>query len=125
MITDKQGNDINPPQVELRDWQTTDVYDNVGRYADPLLFYFEEGAHTLTFDLATKNVKFRNIKLETPEEIPTYEEYMAKHQNDAKYDGDNLVVEAEDAQYKSNMSLMALNDMSSPLTCLLYTSRCV
>jgi ABC-type glycerol-3-phosphate transport system substrate-binding protein len=116
MITDKQGNDINPSQVELLDWQTTDVYDNVGRYADPLLFYFEEGAHTLTFDLATKNVKFRNIKLETPEEIPTYEEYMAKHQNDAKYDGDNLVVEAEDAQYKSNMSLMALNDMSSPLT---------
>lgn len=113
---DLQGNDINPPQKEILEWQTAYVFDNVGRYADPLLLYFEAGEHTLTFELATEAIHLRNIRLEPPQKTPTYEEYQEKYKNQNKYNGDNILIEAEDAQFKSEMYLMAQNDMSSPTT---------
>ena len=116
ITTDDLGNDINPPQVEVLEWQNITVYDATGYYSDPLYFYLTEGNHTLSLQLKNGAIQVRNVELASAQKLISYEEYESQNSDVPKYDGDNVLIEGEDALYKSEMYLIAQNDMQSPLT---------
>lgn len=114
--SDEQGNDISPNQIEYQEWQTYNLSDNEGLNKDPYLFYFSEGMHTVTFDFYSEPVKLKNIVMYTPAKAITYDEYLEQNKDIAKYTGEKILVEGEAAKYKSEMYIIAQNDMSSPYT---------
>lgn len=111
ITTDDLGNDINPPQIEVLEWQDITVYDATGYYGEPLYFYLTEGNHTLSLQLKSGAIQVRNVELVSSQKLVSYEEYESQNSDVPKYDGDNVLIEGEDALYKSEMHLIAQNDM--------------
>ena len=116
ITSDDSGNDINPPQIEILEWQKNTVYDTTGYYSEPLYLYLTQGNHTLSLQLKTGAIQVRNLELKTAQKSMSYDEYYAQNSSLSKYDGDNILMEGESALYKSQMYLIAQNDMQSPLT---------
>jgi hypothetical protein len=70
--TDSKGNQIRPPQVEKPQWITTSLKDGDGLFNDPLLFYFEKGRHTVTFESNKASVAIAYVKLYNEQKYPEY-----------------------------------------------------
>ncbi len=86
-----------------------------GLYNDPLIFYFSEGQHTLTFTaskamLAIKQIRIYNEKEPAAYEAPSSEELAATA------GAETIRIEGEKAIYKSDRSLSPTNDKNSYLT---------
>lgn len=47
--TNALGDQVKPAAKEILEWQSSPLFDNMGRYSDPLTFYLTAGEHTLTF----------------------------------------------------------------------------
>ncbi len=119
IYTDDNGDDVNPKQVEATgedSWRRNyAVYDKEGYYNAPLKFYFKQGAHTITLDMSNDDVVISNVKLVPSKEVGTYDEYLSKHSG-AVYTGENVPVQGESANVKTEMHLIAQNDITNPLT---------
>ncbi len=114
---DTNGDDINPKQVEAQIWRSYTLYDKEGYYDSPLTFYLTKGNHTLTLAMSTDHISLRNVTFSSSKALPTYEEFMKEHASAKKYDGaENIVEQGEAALYKSEMYLIAQNDITNPLT---------
>ena len=116
--TDNQGNQIRPSQSEILDWQTAYFRDHMGYITDPYCFRFAEGENTLTLRAVNEPMVIGSITLKPVAEYPTYAEYAAALEGRA----DNadkqfsLTVEGEDSVVRSDPSLYARYDRSSPAT---------
>lgn len=115
--TGEELDDINPKQVEVENyWRSYTLYDKEGYYGTPVTFYLTKGAHELTFAMSTNFVVMRNITFTRAADLPTYDEYL-KSVGSEKYDGtDPVVVQGEAAMYKSEMYIIAQNDITNPQT---------
>ncbi len=114
---DTNGDDINPKQVEAQIWRSYTLYDKEGYYDSPLTFYLTKGDHTLTLAMSTDYISLRNVTLSCSKALPTYEEFLKEHKDAKVYDGEeNVVEQGEAALYKSEMYLIAQNDITNPLT---------
>lgn len=102
ITTDDLGNDINPPQIEVLEWQDITVYDATGYYGEPLYFYLTEGNHTLSLQLKSGAIQVQQrgagnrprswIAMKNmSHRIVMYRNMM----------GITLLIEGEDALYKS------------------------
>ncbi|MGN0172696.1 MAG: extracellular solute-binding protein [Acutalibacteraceae bacterium] len=116
IVEDANGDDVNPKQVEASIWRSYTLYDKEGYYSSPLTFYLSAGQHTLTLAMTTAEVSLRNVVFSCAAELSDYTDYLDAHSSAAKYDGDNLVLQGEAAVYKSEMYLIAQNDITNPLT---------
>lgn len=117
ITVDTNGDDINPKQVEADVWRSYTLYDKEGYYDSPLKFYLTAGEHTLTFAMSTDYVSLRNVEMSVDAALSSYEEYMDGHASADVYDGEeNIVIQGESALYKSEMYLIAQNDITNPLT---------
>ncbi len=110
------GDDINPKQVEAQIPRSYTLYDKEGYFDTPLKFYLTKGKHTLTFDMSNENVKLNEVTFVGAAELPSYDAFLKQHAADTKYGGENVVEQGEDALYKSEMFLIAQNDITNPLT---------
>ena len=113
---DAAGNDIRPPVAEVRDWQETALKDPSGKSEGALLFRLSAGAHILSFDCSEADLSVQEVTLKAPEELPDYQEYRAEYSDAPVYDGEKIVIEAENTTRTSSRFMVAANDMSSPLT---------
>ena len=116
---DNQGNQIRPRQVEFFGWQSAYFKDDMGFVADPYIFYFEKGDNTLTFVADNEPMLLSNVELKAITSKPTYEEYLAQNPKTEGSDAVktfNLVVQGEDSTLRSESSLYAKYDRSSPTT---------
>ena len=114
---DTNGDDINPKQVEAQIWRSYTLYDKQGYYDTPLKFYLTKGAHTLTLAMSTDYVSLNNVTFTGDQALPTYDEFRKEHSSAKVYDGEeNVVEQGEAALYKSEMYLIAQNDITSRLT---------
>ncbi len=114
---DTNGDDINPKQVEAQIWRSYTLYDKEGYYDAPLTFYLTKGNHTLTLAMSTDYISLRNVTFSCAKALPTYEEFLNEHKDAKVYDGEeNVVEQGEAALYKSEMYLIAQNDITNPLT---------
>lgn len=109
-----QGDDIVPEQVLVPDAERHLVQDSDGLYAEPFLFRFALGEHTLTLDFARAGIVIEQVRLVPAQQIPTYQEYIARHagaasEGAAKY-------EAELTWRTSSPALAPIYDKSSAAT---------
>ena len=113
-----EADDINPKQIEAEGyWRSYTLYDKEGYYHTPMEFYLEKGAHTLTFAMSTDHVQVKNVTFNRAAELPTYSEYLKAQSSATKYSGsESLAIEGEKALYKSEMYLIAQNDITNPVT---------
>jgi ABC-type glycerol-3-phosphate transport system substrate-binding protein len=116
---DNQGNQIRPRQVEYFGWQSAYFKDDMGFVAEPYVFYFEKGDNKLSFIADNEPMLLSNVELKAITEKPSYEEYLAQQPQNAGSDTAktyNLVVQGEDSTLRSESSLYAKYDRSSPTT---------
>lgn len=116
---DNQGNEIRPSQVEVYDWQKAYFKDDMGYITDPYVFYLEKGVNTIGLEAANEPMVLRRLDIVPVQEIATYEEYLAKQPADAASDSAKnymTLIEGEDSTYRSESSLYAKYDRSSPTT---------
>lgn len=115
---DNRGNDLRPKQIENPIWNEVELQDNEGYYNEPYLFYFEEGKNTISFVSAREPMLIDYIKIYQTEEVPFYEEVKETYEEMGyQPTSDHMIkIQGEDATLKSDPTLYAINDRSSPAT---------
>jgi len=114
---DNQGNEIRPSQIEEYDWQSSYFSDKLGYEMDPFKFYFEKGANTITLNAINEPMAIRKLEIVPVVHKDTYEEYLAKQPANAASTGDFVtVIQGETSTLRSESSLYAKYDRSSPTT---------
>lgn len=115
-LRDDSGNDLPPEQVEAPMWQDVLLKDNSGLNADPYVFYFSSGRHTLTLTSVKEPLAIDSITLAPPKVTPTYEQVASAYREKGYKPAENVLlkIQGEDAAYKSSPSLQPYNDRSSP-----------
>ena len=117
--TDNQGNEIRPQQVEVFEWQTSYLRSDNGYETEPYKFYFNKGNNTISFEGTTEALAVSAIRLVPVQKIPTYEEYLAKQPakpENYSSDAEPVIVQGEHSSLRSDPSLFARYDRSSPVT---------
>ena len=108
-----QGDDVVPEQVLVTESAVHLVQDADGLYAEPFLFRFAAGDHTLTLDFARAGVVIEQVRLVPAQAVPTYAEYIAQYSGMST----GLVrYEAELAHRTSSPALAPIYDKSSAAT---------
>ena len=116
---DNQGNEIRPTQVEVYDWQTAYFRDDMGYIAEPYKFYFEKGTNSITLEGENEPMFLKKLTVSAVRDIDTYDEYLAKQpQVNASEGARNYsqVIQGETSTLRSESSLYAKYDRSSPTT---------
>ena len=116
---DNRGNEIRPSQVESFAWQSGRFRDDRGYIEEPYSFYFAEGENELTLEAVNEPMAIRKLVLAPAEEEITYAEYLAGQEGKASGSAASdfsLVIQGEDSTYRSESSLYAKYDRSSPTT---------
>lgn len=116
---DNQGNEIRPTQAEIFDWQSSLFKDELGYVSDPYMFYFEKGNNTITLYSENEPMYIKKLSLQTVQKLPTYDEYIASQPYvNASDSAKNFVnvIQGESAPRRSESSLYAKYDRSSPTT---------
>ncbi len=77
VVTDNQGNDRRPTQVEKPDWSSAYFTDYMGYYTEPYEYYFNAGVNTIALDAVNEPMAIRKISICPVEDALTYAEYLA------------------------------------------------
>lgn len=114
--TDSAGNDIQQRQVEIPVWSVEAAKDAKGYHTDPFAFYLSEGLHTISLVSRREPLLIRELRLTPPEEILDYAAVYKQYEENGyrETDGEPVVIEAENAKYKSSPMLYGFADHSSP-----------
>ena len=102
---DNRGNDIRPPQVEVRSWMRKTVEDADGMFREPLLFYFREGVNRLAMYAHREPIAIASITVHTPHRYPSYADVLERWRQEvpaAGPSGVEVVVQAEEAILKTD-----------------------
>ena len=117
--TDNQGNQIRPTQVEVYDWQSSCFEDDMGYITEPYRFYFEKGDNEITLEAENEPMIIRKFMVAPVSVIQSYEEYAAKYpdiSDQTMAAGYIQTIQGEDSTLRSESSLYAKYDRSSPTT---------
>ncbi|MCR4896677.1 MAG: extracellular solute-binding protein [Lachnospiraceae bacterium] len=115
---DNQGNEIRPSQVEVFDWQSAYFKDDMGYIIDPFLFYFEKGENEITLDAENEPMVLSGLQILGVKEKPSYAEYIASQTASGSGAASSFsqIIQGEESIYRSESSLYAKYDRSSPST---------
>ncbi len=116
---DNQRNEIRPTQVEVYDWQSSYFVDDMGYVDEPYLFYFEKGANTISLGAENEPMAIRKFEIRGVKELPSYADYSAANAGKAdaaEAQNAYITLEGEDSKNRSESSLYAKYDRSSPTT---------
>lgn len=108
-----QGDDVVPEQVLVTESTVHRVQDADGLYAEPFLFRFAAGDHTLTLDFARAGVVIEQVRLVPAQTAPTYAEYIAQYSG---MSAGLVKYEAELTHRTSSPALAPIYDKSSAAT---------
>ncbi len=112
---DGYGNEFAPNQIEIFEFQKNFFCDNSGSYLKPYEFKLSKGTHIITLVSINEPLGIESLILGVPEkDAPTYSEYLSSVKSDDKrYDGEIIAVEGEDAEIKTDISLVPSSDNTS------------
>ena len=109
---DKFGNQFAPEQrevfCELNDYAT----DALGREIEPYLFNLSAGKHMVEIFFIDEPIALEKIVFEVPVDIPNYNEYISEHKDKKVYGGKEIIIQGENAEYKTAAQLVPLADIS-------------
>lgn len=114
---DENGNETRPSQIETPCWTEKYLQDADGFINEDLCVYLTAGNHTLGLESLREPMAVGRIHLEPAVPVPGYAEARARYTYSV-CKGDSVVdlVPGEDACAKSDSTLYAIWDRSSPLT---------
>ncbi len=116
---DNQGNEIRPTQIEEYAWQGAYCRDDMGYITEPYRFYFEKGKNTLTFEAVNEPLVLKSLSVRGVEQDRNYQDYAQENAGkDAVGEGLTYLqkIQGEDSTIRSESSLYAKYDRSSPTT---------
>lgn len=113
---DNRGNDLRPRQVEQPAWQLASFTDRYGYYDEPYSFYFGKGTQRLTLTSLREPMAIDYIELYQDQSLKAYDELAAEYEKaGVKPTQDQyILIQAEDAKFKSSPTLYPVSDRSSP-----------
>ncbi|MDE6640614.1 MAG: extracellular solute-binding protein [Acetatifactor sp.] len=116
---DNQGNEIRPTQVEVYDWQSSYFRDDRGYITEPYLFYLEKGVNEIGLEAENEPMVLKKLVVSGVQRIDSYEEYRAKLPTVTASEAARnyiQIIQGEDSTLRSESSLYAKYDRSSPTT---------
>ncbi len=114
---DNQGNEIRPSQVEEFSWQSTLISDDRGYESEPYKFYFNAGSNKITIGGENEPLLIGALKLVPVSKGYSYADYTRDNAGKANNaSGFEKKIQGEDSTYRSESSLYAKFDRSSPTT---------
>ncbi len=124
----KTNNQLRPFQIEKAGWQEGIVRDYLGYHSEPLYFYLEEGEHVIAFTPISENFAIKNVTFYQYEKPLSYQELLAQYnangyQKVANNENTFIKIQAEDPSDKSDPTLYALSDRSTPSMEPYHTSK--
>lgn len=115
-ITDQNGNEIVPKQVEVPRWVETTITDRNGYYEDSLLFHFDAGVNTLTLEAVREPMAIEFVKVFQEPIVVPYLEYRNQNLTTQAPSGFISIIEGEDMFEKTSPTLYPIVDRTSPIT---------
>lgn len=116
---DNQGNEIRPIQIEVYDWQRSYFRDDMGYITEPYRFYMEKGENEITLQAENEPMVLKEFKVAAVRNLKSYEEYAAAnegHSTSSESSQYIQTIQGEDSTLRSESSLYAKYDRSSPTT---------
>lgn len=115
-----KGNEFRRTQKEIPSWQTIQMISNATYNDSGLKLYLTAGSHVLTLEAVSEPLAISSIKL-CQNDLPlSYKEVLTQYQQEgySEYPAAKqpIVVQGEDAVYKSNNTLYAVEDRTSCIT---------
>lgn len=105
-------NDIIPEQREVFEPQTVYLRDNSEYYGDILYFYLQKGENSAEIRMLAESIEISGVVFENYEKPQSYKAAKDGLRGES-YSGAPVIIEGENAVYKSDASLYAVNDASS------------
>jgi ABC-type glycerol-3-phosphate transport system substrate-binding protein len=108
---DTYGDQTLPLQEKIEEWRPLRLFNNTYTTNEPLLFYFEQGPHTITIEnVSSGDLRIGDVTIDAPEYIMTYEEYLAQHDEEAS--STSIFINAIDYTEKNSsfVRLLAFGD---------------
>lgn len=116
IIQDNRGNDIRASVVNDDRWLSESFSDKEGIYNDPYLFYFNNGENTIEIVNQSSPIALKHIRIYNQSDLPTYAEYSANIPQECFISQDLMIIQAEEALYKSDTILFPTYDRSNAAT---------
>lgn len=107
------GDEINPSQKHMDDFVIQYLANEAAVDFDPVFCELEEGGHTVSISTIGAPFLLKSIIFDEYVELESYSELKSEYANYSKYDGKQIVIEAEDSHYRTSYSLTAKTDNSS------------
>ncbi|UVI31980.1 extracellular solute-binding protein [Paenibacillus spongiae] len=116
MARDTLGNDLRPEQAEKPDWQEAMFQDGEGYYEEPFAYYFTKGKHRITLKSEREPLVIGELKLFQNNQPPAYADMKALYgeRGYEAFTDKPIVVQGEEAAYKSSPTLYPIADRSTP-----------
>ncbi|MBO7519152.1 MAG: hypothetical protein J6T73_00095, partial [Clostridia bacterium] len=111
---DSDGNDIAPAQIQVEELQTVSLSDLNGLYLQPLRFYLQEGSNKIALRVLSGKFALSRINLKSIADSVSYKEYYDSLKNEKIYDGEDIIIQGQDASFKSSKELRPISDKSDP-----------
>lgn len=109
-LTDSDGNQVTSEQVESIDFRKQYAYDKSGIEKDYYLFGLTAGTHTVEIVAKQEPFVLKGITFTAVNSIKSYSELSFDFSD---YDGEDIIIQGEDAFEKSAHSLTARSDTLS------------
>lgn len=106
---DGQGNEFAPEQIEVTDWYEQPLFDDEGIETEPYLVALSQGEHTVEIELLQESISVSEMRFSAPERILDYAT-ARKEYSGTEYQGEDIVIQGEEASLKSASSLTAKSD---------------
>ncbi len=116
VVTDVNGNDIRPSQMEKPFWTSSYFNDHIGYINTPYAFYFNEDVNTISMESIREPLMIDTIQVKSLEETINYNEYNQFHSTATIADQDIEFIQTENQSYSSSPTLYPLNDRTSTRT---------
>jgi ABC-type glycerol-3-phosphate transport system substrate-binding protein len=115
-IFTESGNEYRRPQVEKFCWQEEMLHSSIGYRDDSMKLYLEPGNHKIALESISEPMAIANITLMVNTDALSYET-VQKQYSDKGYQKTTkeITVEGEDVVRKSDSTLYAIEDRTSPI----------
>lgn len=108
------GSQVNSAQKHMEGFKKRLLTDETGITLNPYTVILTKGTHTVMITAKGTEFLLAGIELGVPENIYDYSEISKNYDLSEKYNGEQIVIEAESPVYKTAFSLTSKSDNSSP-----------
>ena len=115
-VVDSSGNKYASQQIEKFVFTSEKAMDKAGQYVKPLKIALTAGTHNITISVTSGEFYFVGMTLCAPVETASYADVKADYEKNGYkyYAGNEIIIEGEEASYKSDATMTPLIDNSDP-----------